>query len=515
MNKKTLKWNLIYQYGWVLTNIVNSLLLLPLYLKNIELTTLGVWLATGSIMTWMTLTDPGVGEVLQQRIAEERGKQNEPEVSRLIGSGFIASLLIFALSILVGLVCYAFIGVVVHKNVSDYDYLPAALIISIVATGLSLVSFTLSGINQGLHNAAPVAISAFSANFLFLAVNVVLLFMGYGVLSIAMANLARALYINLFNIVAMFRYLRRQAIGVLYDWAHLKRFSWIFSYTSASKIISGFANSFDLLILARFISPASIAIYEINKRPANITYSLIGRHSVALMPLISHAAGTGDQSAIRHIVRSHFRFYTYASLFIVFLFCFNYPYLIAAWTGPENFAGMPILYLIVANLFIMLMGYFMSNIGYALGDIRKNSSFNIARGIIYGVLIFFAAKYYGIIGTLSVSIFMALVADLFFFSWRVNRLGYLGEGFLQQLMRPWMLVIPVTLTGGWLLSRATASFLPDGHYFYKLLLGSSLLTGVFLSAVLIADHVIRDQFRKIANKYLVTPVSRLRGASRL
>ncbi len=68
MDKKILKWNFIFQYGWVLTNIFNSILLLPLYLLHIDATTLGVWLATGNILGWMTLVDPGVGEVLQQKI---------------------------------------------------------------------------------------------------------------------------------------------------------------------------------------------------------------------------------------------------------------------------------------------------------------------------------------------------------------------------------------------------------------------------------------------------------------
>ena len=45
MDKKLLRWNFIFQYGWVLTNMLSALLLLPLYLKNIDKDTLGVWLA--------------------------------------------------------------------------------------------------------------------------------------------------------------------------------------------------------------------------------------------------------------------------------------------------------------------------------------------------------------------------------------------------------------------------------------------------------------------------------------
>src|SRR4051812_5504087 len=168
MDKKVLKWNFIFQYGWVLTNIFNSILLLPLYLKNIDKDTLGIWLATGNILTWMTLVDPGVGEVLQQKIAELRGRQQHNEIEKVIGSGMISSAMILLVSLIIGFVFYFLIGMIINKNVSQYPHLTLALVISIVATGLSLVSFGLSGINQGLHNSAPVAISSVSANFLFL-----------------------------------------------------------------------------------------------------------------------------------------------------------------------------------------------------------------------------------------------------------------------------------------------------------------------------------------------------------
>src|SRR5829696_8458689 len=168
MDKKLLKWNFVFQYGWVLTNVFNSIVLLPLYLKNIDANTLGIWLATGAILGWITLVDPGVGEVLQQRIAELRGRNEKGEIGKLIGSGYSASAIVLLISVLLGLGCYFFIGRIIDKDVSAYPHLSTALVISVFATGLSLVSFTLIGINQGLHNSQQVAIFSLAANFLFL-----------------------------------------------------------------------------------------------------------------------------------------------------------------------------------------------------------------------------------------------------------------------------------------------------------------------------------------------------------
>ena len=128
MDKKLLRWNFIFQYGWVLTNIFNSILLLPLYLKNIDANTLGIWLATGAVLGWITLVDPGVGEVLQQRIAELRGREEKSEIGRLIGSGYLASALVLLVAILIGIGCYFSLDHLIDKDVSAYPNLIAELL---------------------------------------------------------------------------------------------------------------------------------------------------------------------------------------------------------------------------------------------------------------------------------------------------------------------------------------------------------------------------------------------------
>ena len=351
MDKKLLKWNFIFQYGWVLTNVFNSILLLPLYLKNIDPNTLGIWLATGAILGWMTLVDPGVGEVLQQRIAELRGRAEKQEIGKLIGSGYMASIIVLLIAIIIGLTVYFLLGHLINKDVSAYPYLSSALLMTIIATGLSLVSFTMTGINQGLHNSQQVAVCSLAANFLFLFTNVLFLFLGYGVLSIAIANLARALFINGWNIASMLGLLKREAVVIHFEKAHFKKFIRIFSFTSTSKIITGLAYSVDMIVLARFISPALITMYEVNRRPINIAYSLIGRHSVALMPLISHSKGKDDKPAIINLINQQFKAYMYFTLFVSLVFIFNHHNLIAAWTGSGQLVSSTLLYLFVIQFF--------------------------------------------------------------------------------------------------------------------------------------------------------------------
>lgn len=505
MDKKLLRWNFVFQYGWVLTNILNAVILLPLYLKNIDVNTLGIWLATGNILAWMTLVDPGIGEVLQQKIAELRGRQEYAEIGKLIGSGFMASVIILLISVIFGFVFYFLLGWIINKDVSQYPQLNSALVITVVATGMSLVSFSMSGINQGMHNSAQVAIAALSANFLFLMVNLVLLFLGFGVMSIAFANLCRAIYINIYNITSLLRVLKKQSLKIIFEVVHFKKFIRIFSFTSASKIITGLSYSIDMIVLARFIPPAMITLFEINKRPVNITQSLIGRHSVALMPLISHAKGMQDKESIISLINKQFKFYAYAAIFTAFLFILNYSNLITAWTGPGQYAGDTIMFLLVANFFFGLIGYFMSNMGYALGDIKRNSLVYIIRGICLGLLMYFAARKFGIVGTLSVSLFMALVADFCYFTFRLYKIGYLQNSLIRSTLQRWAVIIPISALGGWSFKFLIDKLLPATMYFGKLITVSGLFFIFFIVLILLVDNGLRNSVKQTRSRILLHP----------
>lgn len=491
MNKKILKWNFIFQYGYVITNIINSVILLPLYLKKIDSSTLGLWLATGNILAWMTLADPGVGDVLQQKIAQLRGKNENDEIGLTIGSGFSASACILIISVLAGLVFYFLIGTIINKDVSKYDGLQVALLISIIATGMSLVSFSLSGINQGMLNSAPVAIGSLTGNFLFLITNVLLLYFGFGVISIAFSNLCRAVYINIFNLTALKKMLTKEQMRVQFNASHFRRFIKIFSFTSISRIIGGFSASMDMIVLARFVAPSMITIFEINKRPIQMTQSLIGRHSVALMPVISHAHGKGENEGIKSMIDTQFKYFVYAALFIALCFCFNYQNLITAWTGANKYAGNVIVFLLIGNFFFDLLGYFMANMGYALGDIKMNSFISIFKGVVAGILYYVVTKPYGIVGLLVVMITLNILIDFIFFTYRLYQLGYLNMTYMRRSLKLWAMIIPLVSLAGWGFNQLYNLVIPVNMVIMKILLNGFSFTLFFIGIVLVLDKALR------------------------
>jgi O-antigen/teichoic acid export membrane protein len=439
----------------------------------------------------MTLIDPGVGDVLQQKIAELRGRNENEEIGKTIGSGLMSAAVILILSVIAGIVFYFLIGAIINKDVTRYPHLQMALFLTIVATGMSLVSFSMSGINQGMQNASPVAIGSITANILFLLVNLSLLFLGFGVIAIAFANLCRAVYINIFNFSALKILLRKECVRIVFIMSHFKRFVRIFSFTSLASIIGGFSASMDTIVLARFIAPWMITIFEINKRPVQLTQSMIGRHSVALMPVVSHAAGKGDREGITSLIRKQFKIYTYAALLVAIIFCFEYNDLITAWTGKGKFAGNTILYLLVANFFIWLIGYFMANMGYALGDIKMNSLVNILKGLGIGVMYYVFGKTYGIVGVLTVALTGNFLVEFCYFTYRLYTLGYLREGFIKRTLLQWLATIPAIAVTSWFAVMEINQLLAADGIVLRIVLNTMAIIVIYGAIVLLADNELK------------------------
>ena len=234
-----------------------------------------------------------------------------------------------------------------------------------------------------------------------------------------------------------------------FDLPYFKKFIKIFSFTSVSRIIIGLSGSVDMIMLARFIPPGMITVFEINKRPINMTSGLIGRHSVALMPLISHGKGKGDEETMVKFIGGQFRIYSYMVIVTSFMFWLTYRNLISLWTGSSKYAGDTILHLLIANFFFGLIGYFMSNMCYALGDIKMNSLVNMVKGIFLGISMYFVAQKFGIIGTLCVFIFIGASTDVTYFSYRLHKLGYLKFSLVKNILGAWMIVVPISLLAGY------------------------------------------------------------------
>lgn len=505
MDKRVLKWNFIFQYGYVFTNIINSICLLPLYVKYIKFDLLGYWLATGNILAWLTMADPGIADILQQKIAELRGKGQIEEVEKTIGSGIIATFLIFILCTLIGTLGYFFIDLFVTGEMEGNSELKSAFLISVFATSLTLFSYGFAGINQGLHNSEHVAISFILSNVLFLVINIVLLLLNFSIISIAIANLARAFYLVIHNSVAIKFEAKKSGLKIVINRLHFFSFAKIFSFTSTSKIVMAISNNVDLLLLARYLNPTLITSYEINRRPIKMTQSLVGRYSVALMPLMAHSKGIGDINNIKIQIATRLKQYSHVVLVFSVLFFLTYKNFISFWVGPNVYSGDIIIFLLTTNFFFATLGYFISNMAYSMGDIKANSLIWIVGSIFLTILSYVGVYFFGLIGLLIFSLIVVFIFDFFIFFYRFNKQGFLDISIIENILKVWAYVVPIVVIVGYSLMKLEILFFNECSYLIKFILESFIITLVFI--------FLFYYFDKDSKSYIKNFVERVRSTN--
>lgn len=493
MDKKVLKWNFIFQYGYVITNIINAFLLLPFYVGYINEVELGLWWATGNVLTWLTMTDPGIGDVLQQRIAALFGKNELNEISKTVGSGLIASLFTFVISIGLGLIFYLFLDDLLGIKRNEFQNLKTAFLISILATGATLVTFALSGINQGLLRAKHVAFAYITGNLIYLAANIIFLTADYGVMSIAYSNLIRAVYLIFFNVTVIFFVKSNLKNVIILNWEHFKGFIRIFSYTAVSRVISSFSGNLDLILLPRFVSPHLITLFEINRRPIKMLQGLIGRYSVALMPIISHTYGHNIEETNRLILKQ-FELFSIAVLASSGLSILCYEQLISLWINDDKLADLQITILLVLNFLFGLIGYFFSNVTYAIGDIKNNSTVNSLKGASMLILLPFGAWINGIIGVLTSTLVVTVYLDFGMFLYRILKLKILVVD--KKLMYNWLAIFCVVIVS-LLFTFYLFNFYIVLPLFFKMLFNAATFTVLVLAGLYLFTTSFPFKLRKI------------------
>ena len=398
--KKTTIWNFFYLNLRTVIAIVNGILMVPLYLHYIPSGLFGAWLATGNIMTWLTIADPGVGDVLLQKIGNALGKNDKKEIGLSISSGLLISGLVFFLILLLGLIGSLYTSKIINYTAADAETLIVCFRIALIGTCFGLLANTFNNILLGFQKTKEFGF----VNTLFLVsaivLNVVLLVTGHGLYSIAWAFLYRGLGQLLFAVIYCYYVLNKHTIPYELDWKYTKSLSKIFAYTFGGKTFNALSGNIDLIIISRFVGPEAVTLLELSRRPIKIATGFVTNISISALPAFSHLSGTNEKERIRKTTVDGMIFIHWFCIFIIGGFMLFSQSLISHWAGANNYFGN------INNVISCFAFYFfslvisISNILYTMGDIKKNNIIQMTRTVFYLVIVVFFVKFMGIRGEL-------------------------------------------------------------------------------------------------------------------
>jgi O-antigen/teichoic acid export membrane protein len=163
------------------------------------------------------------------------------------------------------------------------------------------------------------------------------------------------------------------------------------------------------------------------------------------MPSISYAKGQNELEQSKMFISKRLKKYLYITALFTFICCLTYKDLISLWTGPQNYAGFTTTYLLAALFFVYCIGYFLINIGYALGDFKTNSFFSILKCSLVIIFTVIGAHFWGVNGVLALTLVISLIIDVIFYGRRLMKMKYLLPGLIKSVLRTGCVLIPVSV----------------------------------------------------------------------
>lgn len=411
---RTTKWNLFFHYSNFLYTIVVGIILVPLYLKFIPRDLYGLWLATGNIVAWLAIIDPGFSAVLQQKTAYYYGAAEYKIVGNYAFGGIIINLGFVAIIALIGILFS--VSFPNWLNITDYNtahLLTRAFNYALIGTLLMVFSYILVAINQGLQSSLGIGLIFTAANIAGIALTIILLYNGLSVVAMGASLLCRSIIYVVGNLIYMLWRFNIENLRLSYKSSVFKDFAGLSVYNFLGKLGSTMSTQLNAFVSTKFLTPVDTTILKFTQTVPETSKLILVRPALAIMPSLTHLAGGGNEEKIQAIILRFMNYLIWGSgLALMGFFIFNEPF-ITLWVGKSFYGGVFLNALIVLLLFITAFTNSLSSIVFALGNIKGNNIALFIQAVLFVPLLILGVRLWGLKGM----IIAAIVAELSVSAW--------------------------------------------------------------------------------------------------
>jgi len=429
-----------YQYMALALALVIGVFLVPVYLHYIPVATYGLWLATGNVLLWISLVDPGLAYVFQQQAAKAYGEKDLVRVGTLCGTGVAMNLGLVALFLGATLaLAWALPWIVTAPDAVVASELRRAFILSAVGGAFNLVSYMFRCGNQALHLAVPVGAIDLTVKIGGVAVVLLALRHGLGLVAFGLLALWTGLINAAGNGVCLWFVARRKEIRFTVSRSAARQLLGLVSFNFAGRL-ANVVQSFDLLVVNKVLGPEVTAVYGLTRRVPDFLRPLILIPVESAGPSLSHLLGEGDLPKLRGIILR----FSSINLWLTGLatagcLALNGDF-VRLWVGGRLYAGPVINVLVCLQMTAILLLLGFSALCFYLGDIKWLNLVAFARSLLLFALIWVGASVDGLLGV-AVGGLVAMVALVWYPIWSTVHLTRFDSTDIRRLFCEAMSVV--------------------------------------------------------------------------
>ncbi len=406
-----------FAYVYQACAMLVGLWLTPFYIRVLGQKDYGIWLVGLQVLTFLLLVDFGLVGIIPRDVAHANGlEKSEPGSDKLALLVSQASKVVLFQTLIVTLVAFA----VYFLRPSDPGLRgPAGLVLAVFVVSYPLRLFP--AILQGLQDLKflghlRIWLWALSAGII-----VILLLLGARFYALACGWCLQQLAHDLIAFVRL-RRLRPDLVSLdgwkksgPMQWRWLLRGFWVSVSQTAYSMLTGA----DLLIIARFLGPASVVVYSCTAKLVNILQNQPQILASTALPGLSQMKTSESRERVLQTTTS----LTQAMLLLVgAVFCIvlavNRQF-ITLWLGSQFFGGMMLTGLLVVNYLFRQIDNTLGLALFALGYEKFSAIRCLLDAVVSVALASILVGRWGIngvvFGFLASAVFVALPIDAFLF----------------------------------------------------------------------------------------------------
>jgi len=433
-----------------------TLLVTPLYLDLTSQELFGLWLTLGSVLGWIKLGDMGIGMALTRRSVEALEKNNYELLRRLI-YGAILSFLVLG-------IIFSGIGYFLTDTLVEMFGISEAIESDFRRTFYVLLSVALIGPCFGVFGSVIEAkqhiafqqINHTVVTLLSIGVNVLLLFLGFGIISFAFGLLFKALLMPFIEIIYLRRIDKKIELFPIKtskkDIVSLLKFGGLFQILKIANLVS---TSADNIIIASILGTSFVSIYVFTGKLAFLfAVFLISIIPSILFPGISQLFELGDKEKIA-------RLYIKLSNISIRLGLISGIFYLAAnesfvnlWVGSDNYGGLELTTVFVAWI---ILESFLRGITAIIYSSRELHGLTVVSFIEAGLNILLTLYFINSLGLFGVALatILSRLITLFYIPLKINKLLKINNfkyliGLVNTILHSMPMLIIVTLLNNYI-----------------------------------------------------------------
>jgi O-antigen/teichoic acid export membrane protein len=351
--RTTFARNVGTRYALIIINALIGLVVLPFNVGHLGKADYGLWMLVASLTTYFTIIELGYGGAVVRFVAEYKARKDAGALNEILST-------MFFLYCGMGVACYllaaAGAALLPHVfNLTPEQVRTGRIVLLIIAVQVSLY-FPFSvfgGVINGFERYYVNNVVATAFNIATAAVNVLVLWLGYGLVELVTATtLMRVMPLWVYRMNAYSVFPELQLRWSLVRPSRLREVTAFSAYLAVIDWSARLTFATDTFYLGLFMNTAAVAVYAIAQRLAEALLRMTNQLHTFLFPAVIYHAVEGETTEQRHLMVTANRFQLAIAVCLCGGIAAVADVLIPVWVGP-GFEGSVIAVQILAFVVVL------------------------------------------------------------------------------------------------------------------------------------------------------------------